>query len=327
MSGPVVADLTEGQLLARVFPELPTGTATDLGPGDDAAVVKASDGRVVVSTDVLVEGRHFRRDWCTGQDVGWRAAVQNMADVAAMGARPTALVVGLVAPDDLPVDWVVDLARGMSLACAPHGVGVVGGDLSGGEQVVVAVTVMGDLEGRPPVLRSGARPGDVVAHAGVRGRSAAGLEVLGQGLDRHAWRRVVSAYLRPSCPLGAGVRAATAGATAMMDVSDGLLTDARRMAVASGVVIDLKAPEKVFTEDVQVLAAVASATGGRVGDWLLTGGEDHGLLACFPPGRVAPGFTVVGEVREGMPLVLVEGEVRPGSGGWDHFGAGSQERR
>src|SRR3712207_1315499 len=119
--GPTVSDVSEEELLARIFPLLPAGTATMLGPGDDAAVVGAPDGRVVVSTDVLVEGRHFRRDWSSGEDVGWRAAVQNLADIAAMGARPTSVVVTLVAPADLPVAWVTGFARGLALACEPHG--------------------------------------------------------------------------------------------------------------------------------------------------------------------------------------------------------------
>src|SRR3712207_6767970 len=145
--GPTVSDVSEEELLARIFPLLPAGTDTLLGPGDDAAVVRAADGRVVVSTDVLVEGRHFRRDWSTGEDVGWRASVQNLADVAAMGARPTSVVVTLVAPGDLPVDWVTGFARGLAAACGPAGVGVVGGDLSGGDSVVVTVAVHGDLGG------------------------------------------------------------------------------------------------------------------------------------------------------------------------------------
>ncbi|WP_233571871.1 thiamine-phosphate kinase, partial [Cellulomonas triticagri] len=176
--GPVVADLTEGELLARIFPLLPAGGATLVGPGDDAAVLDAPDGRYVVSTDVLVQDRHFRLAWSEGEDVGWRAAMQNLADAAAMGARPTALVVSLVMPGGLPVTWVEGLARGLAAACATVGAGVVGGDLSGGDAVVVAVTVHGDLAGVAPVLRSGARPGDVLALAGTVGRSAAGLALL-----------------------------------------------------------------------------------------------------------------------------------------------------
>ena len=177
----LVRDVPEEALLARIFPLLPTAPTTLVGPGDDCAVVAAPDGRYVVSTDVLVEDRHFRRRWSSGYDVGWRAAVQNLADVVSMGARPAALVVSLVMPGDLPVDWVTGLARGLADACTPLGAAVVGGDLSGGDQVVVAVTVHGDLEGREPVLRSGARPGDVVALAGSLGRSAAGLALLDAG--------------------------------------------------------------------------------------------------------------------------------------------------
>ena len=158
MSGPVVADLGEAGILARITPLLPSGRDVLVGPGDDCAVLAAPDGRYCVSTDVLVEGRHFRTDWSSGFDVGARAAAQNLADIAAMGARPVALVACLVLPGATPVDWVVDLARGMALRCREAGAAIVGGDLSAGEGLVVAVTVHGDLRGRAPVLRSGARP-------------------------------------------------------------------------------------------------------------------------------------------------------------------------
>ena len=293
------------------------------------------DGRVVISTDVLVEDRHFRRAWSSGEDVGRRAAVQNLADIAAMGARPTSLVVALVAPADLPTSWVAGLARGLGAVCAPLGVGVVGGDLSSGVQVVVAVTVHGDLGGRAPVLRSGARPGDVVAHAGVRGWSAAGLALLAAGrgdLDPE----LVAAYLRPDGSLAAGPVAADGGATAMLDVSDGLLRDAARIARASGVVLDLDDPAVVFADDVARLTVAAHALGLAAGDWVLTGGEDHGLLATFPAGAPLPEpFRAIGRVRAvdpaevpagragraaGSPGVLVRGHVpHTRSTGWDHF--------
>ena len=160
MSGPVVADLGEAGILARITPLLPSGRDVLVGPGDDCAVLAAPDGRYCVSTDVLVEGRHFRTDWSSGFDVGARAAAQNLADIAAMGARPVALVACLVLPGATPVDWVVDLARGMALRCREAGAAIVGGDLSAGEGLVVAVTVHGDLRGRAPVLRSGARAGE-----------------------------------------------------------------------------------------------------------------------------------------------------------------------
>ncbi|NYI60021.1 thiamine-phosphate kinase [Cellulomonas soli] len=320
----LVRDVDEDALLALIFPHLPAGTGTSVPPGDDAAVVAAPDGRVVVTTDVLVEDRHFRRRWSTGEDVGHRAAVQNLADVAAMGARPTSLVVALVAPGDLPVDWVEGLARGLGQVCAPLDVGVVGGDLSGGEHVVVAVTAHGDLAGRAPVLRSGARPGDVVAHAGRRGWSAAGLALLdaGRGGDDAG---LVEAYLRPTSPLEAGPRAADAGATAMLDVSDGLLRDAGRIARSSGVRLDLDEPRSAFADDLERLEHAARLLGADATEWVLTGGEDHGLLATFPADGPLPApFRRVGRVLDAGegPDVLVGGH-EPGTRGtgWDHFRA------
>ena len=315
-----LADLGEDGVLARIFPRLPRGRSTLLGPGDDGAVVAAPDGRAVVSTDVLVEGRHFRREWSTGADVGWRAAVQNLADIAAMGARPTALVVALVCPLDLPVSWLTGLADGLAAACDPD-VGVVGGDLSAGDELVVCVTVLGDLDGAAPVLRSGARPGDVLAHAGVRGRSAAGLAALDAGYGDEL-PDVVKGYLRPVSPLAAGPAAARAGATAMLDVSDGLLRDAGRIALASGVTLDVDEPRRAFGPDLEALERAEKLLGLDAVAWVLAGGEDHGLLATFPPSAVLPEeFRVIGRVlpRTDGPRVLVGGHPPHGVVGWDHF--------
>jgi len=319
---PVVADLAEQDLLDRIFPHLPVGSRTLVPPGDDAAVVTAPDGRYVVTCDVLVEDVHFRRRWSTGEDVGRRAAMQNLADVAAMGARPVALVVGLVTPGGTPVAWVEGLARGLGDACRPLDVGVVGGDLSSGPVVVVSVTAHGDLEGRAAVRRTGARAGDVVAHAGRRGWSAAGLALL--VADRaDVDPGLVAAYRSPEPDLAAGPAAARAGATSMLDVSDGLLRDGRRLARASGVTLDLDGPAAAFASDASRLAGAADALGADVVDWLLTGGEDHGMLATFPPDVPLPApFRRIGAVTErGEDLVLVDG--RPpvtATTGWDHFG-------
>ncbi len=319
VSEPLVREVSEEALLARIVPLLPAGASTLLPAGDDAAVVAAPDARVVITTDVLVEGRHFRREWSSGRDVGRRAAVQNLADIAAMGAVPTALVVALAMPGDLPVAWAEDLARGLADECGPLGVGVVGGDLSGGSHVTVSVTALGDLQGRAPVTRSGARPGDVVAHAGVRGWSAAGLALLAadlQSLDDE----LVGAYRHPACPLAAGPAAAAAGATSMIDVSDGLLRDAGRVARASGVTIDLFTP--AFADGRARLAAAAQALGTDPDAWLLGGGEDHGLLATFRAGTMPPApFVVVGRCLEAGPgAVLVDGAAPAVTPGWDHFG-------
>lgn len=310
-----IGDLDESSLLARILPILPRGTATLLGSGDDAAVIGAPNGRYCVSVDVLVENHHFRRQWASGYDIGVRAGVQNLADIAAMGAVPTAMVVGLVLPPDLEVLWLDSFARGLAHSCGET-VGVVGGDLSAGEAIVVSVTVHGDLEGREPVCRSGARVGDEVGHAGVLGHSAAGLAALQAG-KQNQFGDLVKAHLRPHCPLAAGPQAAKAQASAMLDVSDGLAIDAGRIARASGVTIAL-AGDKLSSYE-QLLAAAGGCLGVTPREWVLAGGEDHGLLATFPPGHLAPGFTKIGTVMAaGTHAVTVAGEPVTYTG-WDHF--------
>lgn len=316
-----LAEVGESGLLARLFPLLPQGPCTLVGPGDDGALVAAPDGRVVVSTDVLVEGRDFRREWSSAQDVGWKAAAQNLADVAAMGAVPTALVVALVAPGDLPVQWVLDLAQGLAAACEGTGASVVGGDLSSGDAITVAVTALGDLQGRTPVLRSGAKPAQDVALVGVLGRSAAGLDALSQWGPELAEQRLpqlLAAHRRPRPPYASGPVAASAGASAMLDVSDGLLRDAARIATASGVTIDLDFG--ALSGLVHPLRGPAQALGADAWSWVLGGGEDHGLLAVFPRGRAPVGFVVLGQTRARKPVpVLVAGKAPDALGGWDHF--------
>ena len=399
MSGPVVADLGEAGLLARITPLLPSGRDVLVGPGDDCAVLAAPDGRYCVSTDVLVEGRHFRTDWSSGFDVGARAAAQNLADIAAMGARPVALVACLVLPGATPVDWVVDLARGMALRCREAGAAIVGGDLSAGEGLVVAVTVHGDLRGRAPVLRSGARAGEALVLAGAPGRSAAGLALLEAGWGRPGTRwgsrsgggrrpdaearagagaglgtgvgadpaasagtaasaetdavlalaeTCAAAFRAPRPPLEAGPALAEIGASAMMDVSDSLVRDCGRIALASGVVIDIDDPDddsaalaadRAQLEGVAALVSGARSAArgaedgarpdprGTARNWVLTGGEDHGVLATVPADAVRSlpkGARVIGRVRraggEG-PGVLVGARPWRGARGWDHFRA------
>lgn len=296
-----------------------------VGPGDDAAVLDVA-GPVVVSTDTLVEGTDFRWEWSTAADVGVKVAAQNLADVAAMGARPVALVVSLAAGPDLPLDWADGLTRGLGDECARAGAVVAGGDVSQAGQVVLTGTALGVLDG-PPVLRSGARPGDVVALAGTTGPSAAGLALLvsagsvpGALALTAAGSALVAAHLAPRPPYPAGPDAAHAGATALIDTSDGLLRDAGRIAAAAGVRIDLD-PAALAPDDALLDAARAIGDESLAARWVLTGGEDHALLACFPSGAELPaGFRRIGRVLDGEPGVAVGGVPWKGPDGWHHFG-------
>lgn len=308
----------EDSILADIFPLLPTNDSTVVGPGDDCAVI-ATQAQTVVTTDVLVENRHFRRDWSSGFDIGWRAVMQNAADVAAMGGVTTHLVIAMTVPDDVTSAWLLDCARGFAAAAEPHGMAVVGGDLSSGQELTVSVTAIGHCPGRI-VLRSGAQIGDRVVLAGSLGRSAAGYAVLNAGLAEEPYHEVVDVFRRPQPPLEAGPALAAAGATAMLDVSDGLLRDAGRVACASGVRLDLGL---VGVADwAYALKVAAKAVQADPMDWVLTGGEDHGLLACMPAGSaLPPGVRIIGKVLDarGGPGVLVDGQPQSGEGGWDHF--------
>jgi len=300
---PTLEELGETAVLARIFPRLPGADAALLGPGDDAAVLAAPDGRYVVTTDLLVHGPDFRWEFSTPEDLGWKAAATNLSDVAAMGARPTALVVALAAPADTPVAVLEELCDGLRLACAElaPGCGVVGGDLSTSDVFTIAVTAFGDLEGRAAVRRSGARPGDVLAAAGELGIAARGLRLLFEHGRDEALRRDAAAtgrQLRPMPPIALGASAAAAGATAMMDVSDGLALDAWRLAQASAVDLDLV----------------------PLGDDQLRGGEDHALLATFPADAALPdGFRRIGSILEGRGRLLVGGVEVTERGGWDPY--------
>jgi thiamine-monophosphate kinase len=319
-----MAALGEFGLIAALSGWLPPDSRTLVGIGDDAAVLAAPDGRVVASTDFLLEGRHFRRDWSSGTDVGRKAAARSLIDIAAMGAVPTGLLVALAVPPDLPVTWARDLTEGLAAECARAGATVVGGDTARAGSVLLVTTVLGDLAGRAPVLRSGAAPGDLVAVTGPLGHAAAGLALLQAGLPEGP---LVAAQRRPQPPYDAGPQAADLGATAMIDVSDGLLADLGHIASASGVLIDLQSDRLSPGEALQ---AAAHSFFGRTGHrstpehtqaltWVLTGGEDHALAATFPPSTVLPPrWDIIGRVREGEG-VLVDGQPWTGSPGWDHF--------
>lgn len=315
--GATVADAGEFGLVGEFVRRFPQGPAVFVGPGDDAALLRTPKGHVVVSTDLLVEGRHFRRDWASGTDVGHRAAAQNLSDINAMGGRATALTVGLALPADLPASWVLELADGIAAEAALVGASIIGGDITRGNEIVVAVTVLGECS-VAPVLRSGAQPGDVLALAGRQGWAAAGLAVLGRGF--RSPRVVVAAHQRPEPPYAAGPAAAHGGATAMIDVSDGLVADVGHLARGSGVRIDIWSTAFGIDEPLQ---AVGAALGVDPLSFILSGGEDHPLVATFPAGTALPdGFRAIGAVTapgEDGPGVTVDGAAYEGDPGWTHF--------
>jgi len=339
-----LGSLGELAALARIIPRLPESESTVLGPGDDAAVLAAPDGRIVVTTDMMIHGPDFRTAWSTMHDLGFKAAATNLSDVAAMGARPTALVVALAAPADTPIADLEAFADGMRDGCealAP-GCGVIGGDLSVSSTLTIAVTAFGDLDDRDPVTRSGARPGDVVAVSGSLGLAAEGLRLLFEhGVDETgapdavAAARLraehpvpIAAQLTPQPPIADGVAAALGGASAMLDLSDGLALDARRIARASGVSLDLS------SSHIREVALAYGLDPAAPASLALIGGEDHSLLATFPPDVAPPldalpgGFRIIGRVvaadRHG-PALLVDGRLFDERGGWDPFAEWSGE--
>lgn len=348
-----VGDLDESALLARIFPKFKSSASVLLGPGDDAAIVAVPDGRTVASIDTQVQDKDFRLSWpngyvSTGYDVGWKAAAQNLSDINAMGAEPTSLVVSLTMPSATPVSWVEGLADGLAAAIEMLGAAdcsVAGGDLSAGSEIVVTVAVLGSLAGREPVLRSGARPGDVLALAGTVGRAAAGWSLLESDEPvaalTPAQRSLLDTQCRPWPPLAAGPLAAAAGAHAMLDISDGLVRDAGRMAAASGVRIDLD-PAAVARLAVP-LETAAQLLGMDPRNWVLSGGEDHGLLAAFAPDtRLPEGFAAIGAVlatgdgpagadtgvgSSGAMGAVTVGRQPPTAVGWDHFGENPTPRQ
>ncbi|MGE2814214.1 thiamine-phosphate kinase [Mycobacterium heidelbergense] len=311
---PTLAQLGEFAVIDRLVRGRRQPDQVLLGPGDDAALVSAADGRTVVSTDVLVQDRHFRLDWSTPHDVGRKAIAQNAADIEAMGARAAAFVVGFGAPGDTRAADVDALVDGLWDEAARIGAGIAGGDLVSCPQWVLSVTVLGDLDGRAPVLRSGARAGSVLAVAGELGRSAAGYALWHNGIG--GFDELRRRHLVPEPPYGAGAAAAGAGAEAMIDVSDGLVADLRHVAEASGVGIDLSTA--ALAADRDALAAAAAAVGADPWSWVLAGGEDHALAACFA-GAAPAGWRVVGRVLDGPARVLVDGAEWSGYAGWQSY--------
>ena len=308
-----VAELGEFALIDAVAQRLGTSdkATVPVGIGDDSAVVIASGNRVVACVDVLNEGVHFRTDWSSGNDVGHKAAAANLADIFAMGADPTALLVGLSIPATTQVAWVLDLADGLAQEAKSVGAYVVGGDIVSGDKITISVTALGQLNDRQPILRSGAQVHDVVAVAGKLGYSAAGLQMLQRGF--RSPRNLVNAHRVPSPAYDLAVSGRNAHS--MIDVSDGLISDLGHIASASGVCINISTEKFEIPEE---LTAAAAAFSGDAMQWVLAGGEDHAFAATFADALSVPsGWQVIGHVTSGSG-VTVDGEP-PTALGWDHF--------
>ena len=315
--GDTLAGAGEFVVIDRLVAGRAQADAVTLGPGDDAAVVTAPDGRTAVSTDMLVQDRHFRLDWSTPHDIGRKAIAQNAAAIEAMGGRATAFVVAFGAPPDTPVTAAKQVSDGLWDEARVLGASIAGGDLVSAPLWVISVTVLGDLGGREPVRRSGARVGDTVAVAGDLGRSAAGFALWERGVEgQDGFAELRQRHLTPHPPYGQGARAADAGATAMTDVSDGLLADLGHIATASGVGIDLDSG--LLDADRLAVTDAATAVSADPWEWVLGGGEDHALAATFP-GALPPGWRAVGRVLEGPAGVLVDGAPWAGNAGWQSF--------
>lgn len=344
----LVSSLSEGQLLAEFLPAVESHNiriskhreesgALITGPGDDSAVLNLQRGFTVISTDTQTENQDFRLIWPSGRttvgyDVGWKAATQNLADIAAMGAYPVTLLVSLTLPPTTPVVWVKDFAQGLIDSCVAQGAhrcSIAGGDLGSGTEISVTVTAVGLTE--KPVTRKGACAGDAVVVVGALGTAAAGLALLERpdlpeslSPDTQA---CINAQQRPMSPLNVGVEYAE-DLTSLIDISDGLIRDSGRLAQASGCAFDISrdaiAPWLSYLVEPATLLVGSDqqAVFELALNWVLTGGENHGLLGTCPPERIPPGFTRIGTVRPGTG-VTVDGHPYTAKG-WDHFEAGSR---
>lgn len=316
-------DATEEELLEAIRRALSEpADAVRVGVGDDAAVVAPGAGELVLTTDALVEGTHFELGTWSPRDLGYKAIAVNVSDVAAMAASPRYALAALTLSDRVDAAFVMELVGGMRECADEHALRIVGGNLARGREVSVVVTLLGEVAPGRAIRREGARVDDLVAVTGSLGAAAAGLRC---SAARGHWtddeREAIHRLMRPVPRVGEAAMLARAGATAMIDLSDGLLLDLTRLARASGV------GAAVRLEDVPVARAATR-------EEALGGGEDYELLATLPSPDALErarrdlhetfgvALTGIGTVVEGDGVVLVDaaGDARRiGTTGWDHF--------
>lgn len=306
---------SEATLIARLRELFNTSfqSGVELGIGDDAAVLSASNNKLVATVDMAVEGVHFRCDWSSPFQIGAKLTTANLADIFAMGAKPKYLLVAAAISQVNNSEVITELAKGIRSVADNFKVTVIGGDLSKAERMSLSITALGELSGNP-ILRSNAQVGDLLYLSALPGLSAAGLAILNRGLDRP--RYVVDAHLNPK--LVAPDKLIKV-ATSLCDISDGLVTDAGNIAKASGVAINLNKELITSAPDFKDLAELANELGEEVFDWILTGGEDHFFLATVNPSNASEELGIkIGVVTTGSGEISLDGAVIKKSG-YQHF--------
>lgn len=306
---------SEAGLIARLRDLFHTSFQTEVqvGIGDDAAVIKSSNNKLVATVDMAVEGIHFHRKWSSPFQIGAKLTTANLADIFAMGAVPKYLLVAAGINELNNSETVSELAKGIRSVADKFEVSVIGGDLSKSEKMTLSITALGELSAQP-ILRSGGRVGDIIYLSSLTGLSAAGLAILNRDLDRP--RYVVEAHLNPK--LVAPDKLIKV-ATSMCDVSDGLATDAAHLANASAVNFNLSKDLISKADDFKDLAELAKELNEDVFDWILTGGEDHFFLATVDKKNESNELGIkIGIVEKGDGKLLLDGiEVK--ESGYQHF--------
>ena len=306
---------SEAGLIARLRDLFHTSfqTQVQVGIGDDAAVIKSSNNKLVATVDMAVEGIHFNKKWSSPFQIGAKLTTANLADIFAMGAVPKYLLVAAGINELNNSETVTELAKGIRSVADKFEVTVIGGDLSKSEKITLSITALGELSGQP-ILRSGARVGDLIYLSSLTGLSAAGLAILSRELDRP--RYVVEAHLNPK--LVAPDKLIKV-ATSMCDVSDGLATDAAHLSYASNVNFNLSKDLISKAADFKDLAELAKELNEDVFDWILTGGEDHFFLATVGKENESNELGIqIGSVGKGEGKLLLDG-VEIKKTGYQHF--------